>query len=268
MVSTLEKYLSAQKLQIKDNIARSKEFDINSLHDFRVGLKKTRTMLNFIHFWMYNESEKTVIYRQIRPIFKRTGKIRELHVHEELLPVISKQTGLDLDFLTKKISYQLIRNKVPLTKELRVFEKSYPRIFKNINQQVKNSVSLKQRTDSPRGYQIRLERKIQKQLRSSSPNLHLIRKLIKQKIYVFDAFQESELLSFYKEFRAEWKILESSMGKWHDQLCFLEWLNKGLKWKRLDDDQYKTMLNLIAWLKSSTTRMEEQLIQSVPRLNV
>ena len=268
MVSTIEKYITSLKLQIKENITGSKEFDIDSIHDFRVGLKKTRTMLNLIHFWVYQNSDRTAIYRQIRPIFKKTGKIRELQVHEELLPEISEQTGLNLEFLSKKISYHVNRNKAPLAKDLKNFEKAYPRIFKNIDKQLKKSETLRKRTDAPRGYQVRLEKRIQKQLRSSSPNLHLIRSLIKQKVYIFDAFQESELLSFYKEFRAEWKILESSMGKWHDQLCFMEWLSKGLKWKRLSDEQYKTMLNLIAWLKSSTDRMEEQLIQSVPRLNV
>jgi len=268
MVSTLEKYLASQKKQIKETIPGSKEVDIDSIHDFRVALKKSRTMLDFIHFWVYQKSDKTAIYRRIRPIFKRTGKVRELQVHEELLPEIAEQSGLDLEFLNKKISYHIIRNKAPLAKELKKFEKAYPRIFKNLEKQIKKSENLKQRTNAPRAYQVRLEKRIQKQLRSAMPDLHLIRMLIKQKVYIFDAFQESELLSFYKEFRAEWKILETSMGKWHDQLCLMEWLKKGLKWKRLDDEQYKTMLNLIAWLKSSTSRMEEQLIQSVPRLNV
>jgi CHAD domain-containing protein len=152
--------------------------------------------------------------------------------------------------------------------EMKKFEKAYPKISGQIISQIDSAGQLNQRIDAPQAFQIRLEKRIQKQLDSEKPDLHLIRRIIKQKVYVFDTFQESELLSFYQEFRAEWKILESSMGKWHDQLVFQFWLNKGLKWKRLKDEEYKTMLKLIAWLKSSTDRMEEQLINSIPRVNI
>lgn len=185
-----------------------------------------------------------------------------------MLPELTVKTELELEFLVKKIDYHIIRNKPFLQKEIRKFKRFIPKIYRDINKQIAKSASGKHRNEAAANFQIRLEKRIQKLLTEEQPDLHKIRRLIKQKIYVFDSFQESELLSFYAEFRAEWKIIESSIGKWNDEMSFLAWLIKGLKWKRLDDEQYKTMMRLIAFLRSSTKRMEKQLIRSIPRLSL
>lgn len=266
MVNALENYIKSLETKLTETIPGTQEMDIEPVHDFRVSIKKTRTILNFIEYWSYGVFSRTEIYRQLRPIFQRTGKIRELHIHLSLLPELAAKTDLDLDFLIKKINYQLIRNKPFLEKELKGFTKKTPAIFKRIKKEINSAAAGKQRADAASGFQLRLEKKIQRVLLMEQADLHRIRRLIKQKVYIFDSFQESELLSFYQEFRAEWKILETSIGHWHDELVFLQWLVKGLQWKRLKDDQYKTMMKLIAHLRSSTKRMEKQLIKSIPRL--
>ncbi len=268
MVNALLNYVKAQKSAMKDTIPGTLELEEDAIHGFRVSIKKTRTILSFIEFWSYGQSSKTAIYRKLRPIFQRTGIVRELHTHKNLVPELKSKTDLDLDFLYKKIDYHLIRNKPFLEIELKKFKRKSPFIYRSINYQIKKAGKGKQRVETASDFQLYLEKKIQKLLTEDQPDLHRIRLLIKQKIYVFDSFQESELLSFYKEFRAEWKILESSIGKWHDELVFLDWLIKGLKWKRLNEEQYKTMLRLIAFLRSSTKRMEKQLSKSIPRLSL
>lgn len=268
MVNALENYIQTQKTKLTETIPGTLEIEEKSIHQFRVTIKKTRTILSFIEYWSYGQASKTEIYRRLRPIFQRTGRIRELHIHLNLLPELSAKTEMNLDFLIKKINYQIIRNKPFLQKEMKKFKRAVPRIYRQIDKQITSSSSGKQRIDAAANYQVKLEKAIQKQLAEDQPDLHRIRSIIKQKVYVFDSFQESELLSFYKEFRAEWKILESSIGKWHDELIFLNWLIKRLKWKRLNDEQYKTMMRLIAHLRSSTKRMEKQLIRSIPRLSL
>jgi len=266
MVNALNNYVKFQKSKLIESVPGAIKMEEEDIHNFRITIKKTRTILDFIDYWSYGKSSKIEIYRQLRPIFQRTGKIRELQCHKKLLPELAAKTELDLDFLFKKVDYHIIRNKPFLEKEIKKFKKTIPRIFRRINKQIKITASGKQRIDAAANYQIRLEKAVQKQLSEDLPNLTRIRHFMKQKVHIFDSFQESELLSFYKEFRAEWDILESSIGKWHDQLLFLQWLVKGLKWKRLNDEQYKTMMKLIAHLRSSTKRMEKQLIRSVPRL--
>lgn len=267
MVNALKKYVKFQKIKLIESVPGAIKMDEEDIHNFRVTIKKTRTILDFIDYWSYGQSSKTSIYRQLRPMFQRTGKIRELQIHKTLIPEFIAITELDLEFLDKKINYKITRNKPFLEKEVKKFKKTIPKIYSRINTQIALTASGKQRVDAAANYQVRLEKAVQKQLSEDQPDLIRIRRLMKQKVYIFDSFQESELLSFYKEFRAEWDILESSIGKWHDQLLFLQWLVKGLKWKRLSNEQYKTMMKLIAHLRSSTKRMERQLIRSIPRLS-
>lgn len=268
MVNSLENYVKSQETKLKDSLSGCMELEEKAIHDFRVTLKKTRTILNFIEYWSYGNYSKTVTYRKLRPIFQRTGRIRKLHIHKNLIPELAEKTELDLEFLVKKVNYHIIRNKPFLQKNLRRFKRLIPKIYRDLKKQIKQSASDKHRVDAAAAFQLSLEKKIQRLLTDEQPDLHRIRRLLKQKVYIFDSFQESELLSFYKEFRAEWKILESSIGKWHDEQVFLNWLIKGLQWKRLNDDQYKTMMRLIAHLRSSTKRMEKQLILSIPRLSL
>lgn len=265
MLNSLLQYTHSLEIKTKENIVGVPKLDEDAIHDFRVALKKTRTVLNFLNYWSYGQASSRKIISEFKPIFRKTGKIRELHIHKSLVPEIAELSGLDIEFLHKKISYQIIRNKPFLGQNTKAFKKKIPGIYKKIYTRIKAAEKGKTRIDAAANFQIILARKIQKQVSSESPDLHQIRKFLKQQIYIFDAFQESELLSFYKEFRAEWKILESTIGTWHDQLVFREWLIPGLKWKRLNDQQYKTMIKLITYLRSSTGRMEKELIKSIRR---
>lgn len=267
MVKALLSGLSVLEAALISRMPGVMNGETEAVHEFRVNLKKTRTALNFIHFWMYNHSPKTTLYRLIRPVFKLSGKTRELHIHQSLLPEFSEKTALDLAFLTSKMTYQLKRNQYPLIRVAGEFRKTIPDLFAEIRKQAENAEKSRNRPDAPMAFQLRLEQKIRKQVGAETPDLHRIRRLLKQKVHLYDSFQESELLSFYKEFREEWKILESGIGRWHDELVFMHWLQKGLQWKRLTDEQYKTMLRLISHLHATTSRMEKELLKSVPQLN-
>jgi CHAD domain-containing protein len=263
MLNSLLTYTQSLEKKVKDNIPGVIELDEESIHDFRVALKKTRTVLNFLNYWSYGTANTKGIISTYRTFYRKTGRIRELHIHKSLVPEIAEISGLDIEFLDKKINYQIIRNQPYMEKYGKAFRRKITGLYKRIYTQIKKAEKGKTRVDAAADFQIILSRRIQKQLSSGSPDLHQIRRLLKQQVYIFDALQESELLSFYKEFRAEWKILESTIGNWHDQLVFREWLIPGLKWKRLDDQQYKTMIKLIAYLRSSTGRMEKELIKSI-----
>ncbi len=263
MLKSLLTYTQNLESKVKESIPGVIELDEDAIHDFRVALKKTRTVLYFLNYMSYGEAKTTGIMSQLRPIYRKMGKIREFHTHKSLVPVLGDLSGLDIEFLDKKINYQIIRNKPFMAKYAKAFKRKIPGIYKKIYTQIKKAEKGRTRIDAAADFQIILGRRIQKQISSGSPDLHQIRKSLKQQVYIFDAFQESELLSFYQEFRAEWKILESTIGAWHDQFVFREWLIPGLKWKRLNDEQYKTMIKLIAFLRSSTGRMEKELIKSV-----
>lgn len=263
MVNSLTKYIDSLEIKLKETIPGVMELELESIHDFRVSIKKLRTVLNFLDYWSYGRTSQRIVMSQAKPVFKRTGRIRELHIHKDLVPKIAELSRLEIDFLDKKINYQIIRNKPFLQKMVRDFRKKIPTIFKKVRKQIILASEGKTRIDAAAAFQNRLGKRIQKQGLAENPDLHKIRRLLKQKVYIFDAFQESELLSFYKEFRAEWKILESTMGVWHDQMVFHEWLVPGLQWKRLSDEQYKTMMKLISFMRSSTGRMEKQLIKSI-----
>jgi len=263
MLTSLTDYTNSLEARIKETLPGFIDLNEDDIHDFRVSVKKTRTVLDFLDYWSQGYSTRRVLMAPFRPIYKKTGRIRELQVHKALVPKLAELSGLDIEFLDKKINYQILRNEPYLEQITKKFKKQVPGIFKKVKKQIVLADKSKTRIDAAEAYQIRLSKKIQKQADSESPDLHKVRQLLKQKVYVYDAFQKSELLSFYKEFRAEWKIMESTMGAWHDQVVFQEWLIPGLRWKRLNDDQYKTMMKLISFLRSSTGRMEKELIKTI-----
>lgn len=260
---SLINYANTLETKVKENLPGILELDVDAVHDFRVALKKTRTVLNFLNYWTYGRTSKKAISNIYRPIFKKTGKIRELHVHKELVPKLADLSGLDIQFLDKKINYQLLRNEPFIIKDVKTFKRKVPGLYKKIISQINNASKGQIKMDAPESYQVKLDRRIKREIASGSPDLHKVRRILKQQVYIFDALQESELLSFYKEFRAEWKILESTMGAWHDQVVFHDWLLPGLQWKRLSDEQYKTMMKLISYLRSTNGRIERELIKTM-----
>ncbi len=263
MLISLTNYIDSLEKKIKETLPGVFDLDEEAIHDFRVSLKKLRTVLNFLDYWSYGQTSKRPLMIQFKPIFKKTGRIRELQIHKSLVPIMAELSGLEIDFLDKKINYQIIRNKKYLKQIVKAFEKKIPGIFRNIHKQISSAGKGKTRIDAAATYQVRLGKRIQKQVNSAKADLHQIRKTLKQKVYIFDSLQESELLSFYKEFRAEWKIMESTMGVWHDQKVFRIWLIPGLKWKRLNDQQYKAMIKLITYLRRTTDRMERELVKAM-----
>jgi CHAD domain-containing protein len=262
MLKALTEYTNSLEVRMKETLPGLVELDEDAIHDFRVAIKKTRTVLNFLEYMSYKRTKKRGILKEFRPVFKKTGLIRELQMCKKQLPELEELSGLEIMFLEKKLNYHIIRNKPYLEQIVKKFRRRLPYIFKKIHTQIKVAGKGKTRIEAAADYQIRLARRIQKQVYLDKPNLHRIRKSLKQQVYVFDAFQESELLSFYKEFRAEWKILETTIGKWHDKLVFRDWLIPGLKWKRLTDQQYKIMIKLIAYLRRATERMEKELVKA------
>ena len=265
MYNALSQYTRELESKIKETLPGVIELDVDAVHDFRVAIKKTRTVINFLDYLTYGQINRRRLMAGFRPVFRKTGLIRELHINKSLVPEIAELSGLDIEFLDRKINYQIIRNRKFLEQTAQDFGNKAPQLFENIQAQILNAGNLKTRVDPAENYQLRLGKKIRKQISSDKPDLHKARKDLKQKIYIFDALQESELLGFYREFRAEWKILETTIGKWHDHATFREWLIPGLKWKRLSDRQYKSMIKLIAYLRASTGRMEKELIKTMKR---
>jgi CHAD domain-containing protein len=263
LTKSLTNYTDSLEARVQEMLPGILDLDVDAVHDFRVALKKTRTVLNFLNYWTYGRTSKKAVTNIYQPVFKKIGKIRELHVHKELVPKLADLSGLDILFLDKKINYQLVRNEPFIIKDVKAFKRKVPGLFKKIRTQINNAPKGQVKMDAPESYQVKLDRRIKREVASGSPDLHKVRRILKQQIFIFDALQESELLSFYQEFRAEWKILESTMGAWHDQVMFHDWLIPGLQWKRLSDEQYKTMMKLISYLRSTNGRMERELIKTM-----
>jgi len=268
MKNALLLYATKLEDKLKITLTGAAELEEEPIHDFRVCTKKLHTVLSFLEYLSYHQISRRELYKQFRVPFKKTGRIRELQIHIAQLSVLGETTGHDTSFLARKINYQIDRNRPFIREEIKKLKLRIPKFFSHLQGLIEQTCEGRSRHDAAMNYQLQLEKKIQKLVKGENPDLLRIRKLFKQKVYVFDSIQESELLSFYKEFRAEWEILESTMGIWHDQVILLQYLIRGLKWKRLNDEEYKIMMRLIAHLRSSTSRMEKQLIRSIPKIPV
>jgi len=66
MLKSLLTYTQNLESKVKESIIGVIELDEEAIHDFRVALKKTRTVLYFLNYWSYGKAKTTGIISQLR----------------------------------------------------------------------------------------------------------------------------------------------------------------------------------------------------------
>ncbi|RUT79171.1 CHAD domain-containing protein [Ancylomarina longa] len=200
-------------------LAKAKDLSEESIHEIRVDIKKLRSLLLVLEELGIEEDPVSKLLKQLRPVFKASGKLRTLQLGNRLLNEFPLDIPLAMESLleVKKTEVSEEVNAVYEKFNLLKFEKRVNRICIKLEQLQLNELVAK------------LEEIIQDQLKlilkiwNSSydlENLHQLRKYFKiEKTLLQFLIEINDNEELQKSLNLVNKI-ESKLGLWHDYEVF------------------------------------------------
>lgn len=210
--SSLSLYYNQRVKQVFNHLL---EFDIssseNSLHDFRVEIKKMRAIMKFLKS-VYPKQKLKKTTRQLNTIFQEAGEIREY----QLLLIWFQKHDLEI-FIEKIFPLETLEEMVKkFHKQVHEFKKD----LKDLNEQVIEYI-LATNEILAEQYVTDLSFQMESMIRKNAKvhEWHDLRKIIKQWMYAVNWIENGSIIdiSFYQK-------LQEAIGYWHDALVIKETL--------------------------------------------
>lgn len=206
MQTQLQRYFAQR---VKHLFNHLHEFELSgsevSLHDFRVELKKLKSIVRFLRS-IYPKQKFKKASHHLRNIFQTAGEIREYQILQQWL---------------QKNELTFIENQYFPPDKMDLLIKAFHARSSDFKMQLKDIIDqcskFIQSTNAilPEQYVVELHAQIEKILRKPPPvtDWHELRKLIKQWMYAINWIPQTEeadnTLSYYNK-------LQEAIGQWHD----------------------------------------------------
>jgi CHAD domain-containing protein len=229
-MNCLEKYRSTllKKTNLNLRILLDKPEE-DSVHDFRVGVKRLSALYYFLH-----EIEPTLnakkILKPYRSLFKSIGKVRDGHIAMHLIQELHEGDVKDSEILLKAV-------KSRVRKDFRSFQNRF-------QSDVQNSITIPTIIATGISERIILRRKqtvledllsqfTSHQERDSSERWHKKRILLKRYHHTLDAFQFCPGHTLDEMELKQIKMLEQLLGDWHDRVTTIQFMQslEGLEYQ-------------------------------------
>lgn len=202
--------------------------DDEAIHDVRVSIKKTRTLLLLLEYIYPGELDIRAVYRPYRKIFKRLGLIRDLQVQQKLASYLKQKTSANIEgyqtFLREQekmirfnVNTWLHQCSLPDWSSLEAdIHSFYFRTGKKL-------IILK--ANEYISHRIQEAKKLSVQ--KDRTTIHLIRRLLKEARYMLDMMiSVFKNKTEYKELQNKIKSIENYLGEWHDRMVALDYIFK------------------------------------------
>ena len=225
----------------------------NSIHDFRLSIKKIRAIYNFIKELNLIKNKKLKIDNDLRELYRSSGNYRDLQVQLKLAETYENTTHKDFAaykaFLGKKAKnrkkdFVKFLKKFNLKHSLKSLDRSMKYLQKNLNSEAlkeKNNRYLQNKSDV-----------IEKTLiqKRNENRLHDLRKHVKELYYYFDFIADQFTLKKYEDIDVEkLKDMSEHLGDWHDRFVMLTYLDEFIRKKHkkilLSQSDYKFLTELV-----------------------
>lgn len=183
------------------------EFDLNSsensMHDFRVEIKKMRAILKFLKS-VYPKQKLKKSARQLNNIFQQAGEIREYQLFLQWLKKNELEILIKHIFPTKELE-DLIKN---FHVQVHQFKHDLKELTENINEYVRatNEILAEHYV---RDLFVQMDELIKTS--GSSSEWHELRKIIKQWMYAVNWMEAGQDIDI-----AYYQKLQEAIGYWHD----------------------------------------------------
>jgi len=214
----LEKYLSTFEQELFRAVNTEDE---EAIHDLRVSIKKIRALFLFIEESGFANIKSDYPYlKKLKKIFKKAGKLREVHIHKNLYQHYAQQTGKDFPGLMEYLdnmeeeSREDYHGSMPGIRLRKFYHQAdtLERAIKEISRSTLNKkllIFIQSRVETCYGYM--LEPHYERHLHQIRKYLKHIRFIIGQKVGdLHELFQQE--LTF-----DDTKKVEDILGEWHDR---------------------------------------------------
>jgi|KBSMisStandDraft_5_1062788.scaffolds.fasta_scaffold00419_7 CHAD domain-containing protein len=191
--------------------------DTESLHRFRVHLKKLKAGIQLIGF--KEESQKfKKIKGKVKKLFLEAGDVRE----KELIELWLRRHRLQEILTRKHIRKRTEKAKEELASHHKKFEKSLYRLGEVLHDSAK---TMKEADMRKYWRNLVLQWKKEQSLVPPSTHWHDRRKLAKKMLYTRNAFPENKQTMLLTKSRANaLDHLQDVIGLWHDDVLLKQWL--------------------------------------------
>ncbi|MEI6087947.1 MAG: CHAD domain-containing protein [Bacteroidota bacterium] len=254
--SALSLYYNQRVKQVFNHLL---EFDIssseNSLHDFRVEIKKMRAIMKFLKS-VYPKQKLKKTTRQLNSIFQEAGEIRE---YQLLLLWFQKH---DLEIFIKKTFPIVILDEMVEKFHKQVHE--FKHDLKDLNEHV-NEYILATNEILAEQYVTDLSVQMETLIRKNCPisEWHNLRKIIKQWMYAINWIEDGldTDISFYQK-------LQEAIGYWHDAQVIKETLLQKKIFLSQDVELQKSFSIANEKLNQSLKYREKQILELLNRKEI
>ncbi len=220
----------------------SKSISVEGIHNMRLSVKRLRALLGFLDFM--NEKPKTKkLLKRIRKLYRSAGALRDIQIQTNILKSYKKYLRDDYNLYVKQLNEKKGKARKKLKQSLHEFDiNDFIKIRKRIEKSFKNIEKHRIIEGSSQMFQNRLEEieKLSFTITDDSV-LHLIRKYMKEMIYIRDSIGDNSFFLQNSNKMQLFSELEVKLGKWHDLTVFIDhfllFKNKG--------DTYWDMLKIL-----------------------
>jgi len=208
----------AEKIVMQYDLAR-KYFDSKAIHEMRVEIKRFRAFFNLVE-WINPDFQAQKNFKKIRVIFKAAGKIRDIHVQQEVTRTQIAESNLEVSEYYNHLKQQVIRKQpafsgVAKTFKINEFNKNWIKIDSALNILPENYIQFK---TEERFYSLIDDLISYKEKAPFTANdYHKIRILSKETRYALEILQTCfPELDHFEDLNLKIRDLHRALGKWHD----------------------------------------------------
>jgi len=267
----IQEYLLQQKEKFLFNYsALNEDENVDAVHDMRVSLKKTQSLLVFLNKFFPENIHPKKDFGILRKIFKAYSDYRDIQVQIVLL-----KNTISLDKRPIREYYAYLKNKEKEQKALSegISEKvKTKKQWKTLEQKILiigDELDKKQIRDYIKNFIaicINEVKVINKNI--TNKELHYKRKIIKRGRYSLELLVECGNASKKRSVTIEkLKTIEDYLGNWHDRHIAGIWIDSYLKEEEnMADEQSRELLNLKSHLISEGKLLSEKALVEISNL--
>lgn len=233
-----EEFLRNYKIAIKTQ-------GVDAVHDMRVAVKRLHTAVRLLNFNEKANFRLKKSFKSIRFVYKKFGRIRDLHVLLSLIDELQNKTGLDLNQLSNdcknriKFEIKILHEFIgffpyfTIKRNLRYIEKY---LLKKTSKDLKKKVLM---YCGDRADQL----KIYADKSNKEHDLHKARKMVKDIGYLMEV--SIDVLPDFATNLKAYKEQGSLLGTWHDRKVLLSYLKSQLTNPQLKNIQFNQLFDEI-----------------------
>ena len=267
----LIEYFEKHSLIIQDNYNTLKTvYDAEAVHNFRISLKRIKVVLQFLEFLTSSRVSASDKIKKYRPIYKKTGRLRDLHVQIDLYDVISEEINISnnyyINYLLKSENKSYNKLKSSFKEDDLIFLTEIRKLILFNTKDIKAEYLLTKGHEFAREKFSRIKELYKNNI--SQELFHAIRTQLKDIYYLNNIFkQQLQLRTIINIDHERLNEVGTLFGAWHDKVNAVAFLNRFLKKDPEKKEVYKDFLHTLNQRKEEEFLLLDKILLDELRIN-